>query len=67
MGGSFSWMQVGFVSMTDFINVNCLLIRTVQQIYTMRMHPSEKFHQNLFIKFYLIKDFNFQIQELKNG
>ena len=29
------------------------------------MHPSEKFCQNLLVKFYFIKDFNFLIHELK--
>ena len=45
--------------------VSCLVIGTVQQIDTELMHPFEKFNQNLLVKFYSVKDFNFLIEELK--
>ena len=34
-----------------------------QQIDTKMMHPFEKFRQNLLVKFYSMKDFNFLTQE----
>ena len=45
--------------------VNCLAMRTAQQIDTELMHRSEKFCQDLLVRFYLIKDFDFLIQEMK--
>ena len=45
--------------------VSCLVIRTAQQIDTEPMHPFEKFHQNLLVKFYSAKDFSFLTHELK--
>ena len=46
-------------------SVSCLVIGTAQQIDTKLMHPFEKFGQNLFVKFYSMKDFNFLTHELK--
>ena len=37
----------------------------VQQIDTKMMHPFEKFRQNLLVKFFSMKDFNFLTHELK--
>ena len=46
--------------MLDFTKtVRYLVIRTAQQIDTKLMHPFEKFRQNLLVKFYFMKDFNF--------
>ena len=45
--------------------VNCLVIGTAQQINTKLMHPFEKFRQNILVKFYSMKDFNFLTHELK--
>ena len=45
--------------------VSCLVIRTAQQIDTKPMHPFEKFRENLFVKFYSMKDFSFLTHELK--
>ena len=45
--------------------VSCLVIRTAQQIDTKLMNPFEKFDQNLLVKFYFTKDFNFLTHELK--
>ena len=45
--------------------VNCLVIETAQQIDTKLVHPFEKFHQNLLVKFYSLKDFNFLTHKLK--
>ena len=45
--------------------VSCLVIRTAQKIDTKLMHPFEKFLQNLFVKVYSMKDFNFLTHELK--
>ena len=42
------------------------VIRTVQQFVIKLMHPSEKFHKNLFVKFF-VKDVNFPIRELKQS
>ena len=39
--------------------VSYLAIGNAQQIDTKLMHPFEKFRQNLFVKFYSMKDFNF--------
>ena len=39
--------------------VSCVVIRTAQQIDTKPMHLCENFRQNLLVKFYFIKDFNF--------
>ena len=39
--------------------VSRLVTITAQQIDTKLMHPFEKFRQNLLVKFYFIKDFNF--------
>ena len=44
--------------------VSCLVIRTAKLIDTKLMHP-EKFHKNLLVKFYVMKDSNFLIDELK--
>ena len=40
-------------------------MRTAQQIDTKMMHSFEKFRQNLLVKFYSMKDFNFLTHELK--
>ena len=40
-------------------------METAQQIDTELMHPFKKFRQNLLLKFYSIKDFNFLTHELK--
>ena len=45
--------------------VSCMVIRTAQNSDTKLMHPFEKFCQNLMIKFYSVKDFNFLTNELK--
>ena len=45
--------------------VSCLVISTAQQIDTKLIHPSERFHQNVLVKFYSMKDFNFLTHELK--
>ena len=45
--------------------VSCLVIGTAQQIDTKLMHPFEKFRQNLLVKFYSVKDFNFLTHKLK--
>ena len=45
--------------------VNHLVIRTAQQIEAQMVHPSEKFCQDLLVKFYFIRDFNFLMSELK--
>ena len=45
--------------------VSCLALRTAQQIDTKLMHPCEKLRQNLLVKFYFMKDFDFLIHELK--
>ena len=45
--------------------VSCLVTRTAQQIDTELMHPCEKLHQNLLVKFDSMKDFDFLIYELK--
>ena len=42
--------------------VSCLIIRTAQQIDIKLKHPSEKFRQNLLVKFYSMKNFNFLTQ-----
>ena len=47
--------------------VSCLVIGTAQQIDTKLMHPFEKFRQNLLVKFYSVKDFNFLTHELKQS
>ena len=44
---------------------SCFLIGIAQQIDTKLMHPFEKFRQNLFVKFYSVKDFSFLTNELK--
>ena len=41
-----------------------MVMGAVQQIDTM-MYPFEKFRQNLLVKFYSMKDFNFLTHELK--
>ena len=45
--------------------VNCLVIRTTEQIDTKLMHPFKKFRQNLLVTFYFVKDFNFLRNEPK--
>ena len=45
--------------------VSCLAIGTAQQIDTELVRPFEKFGQNLLVKFYSMKDFNFLTHELK--
>ena len=45
--------------------VGCLVIRTAQQIDTKLMHLCENFRQNLLVKSYFKKDFNFLTHELK--
>ena len=45
--------------------VSGLVIGTAQQINTKFMHPFEKFRQNLLVKFYSMKDFNFLTHKLK--
>ena len=47
--------------------VSCLVIGTAQQIDAKLVHLFEKFCQNLFFKFYSIKDFKFLTHELKQG
>ena len=42
-----------------------LVIETAQQIDTKLMHLFERFRQNLLVKFYSMKDFNFLTHELK--
>ena len=55
-----------FDKMLNFTKtVSCMVIGTAQQIDTKLMHPSEKFCQNLLVKFYSMKDFSFLTQELK--
>ena len=44
--------------------VSCLVIGTAQQIDTKLMHYFDKFCQNLFVKFYFMKDVNFLTHEL---
>ena len=39
--------------------VSCLVIGTAQQIDTKLIHRFEKFRENLLVKFYSMKDFNF--------
>ena len=43
--------------------VSCLVIRTAQQIDTKVLHPFEKFCQNVLVKFYSAKNFNFLTQD----
>ena len=43
--------------------VSRLVLRNVQQIDVKLMHPSEKFRQNLLVKIYFMKDFEFMIHE----
>ena len=45
--------------------VRCLTHRSAQQIDTKLMHPCEKFHQDLLVKFHFTKDFNFLKDEPK--
>ena len=45
--------------------VGCLVIRTAQQIDTKLMHPFEYFCENLLVKFYSMKNFNFLTHRLK--
>ena len=45
--------------------VSCLGVETAQQIDAKLMHPSEKFRQNLLVKFYSMKDFSFLTHKLK--
>ena len=45
--------------------VSCLVIETAQQVDAKLMYPFEKFRQNLFVKFYSVKDFSFLTHELK--
>ena len=45
--------------------VSCLVIRTAQQIDTKLMQPCDKFRQNLLVKFYFMKNFDFITHELK--
>ena len=46
--------------------VHCLVIGTAEQIDTKLKHPFEKFCENLLVKFYSMKDFNFLTHELKH-
>ena len=46
-------------------SVSCFVIRIARQIDTKVMHPSEEYCQNLLVKFYFIKGFNFLIHKLK--
>ena len=45
--------------------VSCLVTGTAQQTDTKLMHPFDKFRNNLLVKFYSMKDFNFLTHELK--
>ena len=45
--------------------VNCLIIRTAQQIDTKLMHLCENFRQTLLVKFYFMKNFNYLTHKLK--
>ena len=47
--------------------VSCSVIGTAQQIDTKPMHRFEKFHKNLLVKFYSVKDSIFLTHELKQG
>ena len=52
--------------MLDFTKaVGCLVIKTAEKSDAKLMHPFEKFRQNLFVKFYSMKNFNFLTHELK--
>ena len=57
------WIHKLFACLKKMINftktVCCLVIGTAQQIDTKLVHPFEKFHQNLLVKFYSVKDFKF--------
>ena len=44
--------------------VTCLVIKTAQQVDIELMHLFEKFRQNLLVKFYSLKDFNFLTHQL---
>ena len=46
-------------------NVSCLVIRTAQQIDTKLMHLHESLGDNVLVKSYLIKGFNFLRHDLK--
>ena len=45
--------------------VNRLVIKAAQQIDTKLMRPSEKFLENLLVRFCFMKSFGFVINELK--
>ena len=47
--------------------VSCSVIGTAQQIDAKLMHRFEKFHKNLLVKFYSVKDCIFLTYELKQG
>ena len=47
--------------------VSCSVIGAAQQIDTKLMHRFEKFHKNLLVKFYSMKDFIFLTYELQQG
>ena len=47
--------------------VSCSVLGTAQQIDTKLMHRFEKFHKNLLVKFYSMKDFIFLTHKLKQG
>ena len=46
-------------------SVSCLFIRIAQKMDAKLMHRFERFCQNLLVKFYFMKDFNFLTHELK--
>ena len=50
---------------TRFSCTRCLVIRIAQQIDTKVLHPFVKFRQNLLVKFYFMKDFDFLTHELQ--
>ena len=47
--------------------VSCSVIGTAQQIDTKLMHRFEKFRENLWVKFYYMKDFISLTHELRQG